>query len=674
MTSSASASDTTGQFQVENGEITSPNGSVFTARGINVSDLQMGDASQILADFPGINFIRLNVYSYQSPSAYAAFIQTMTSHGIVVELEDHTNSTGSDAGGATGTAFTGSQLTNELNWYSSIASAYASNPYVWLGTDNEPPSGGLSTWQQETYNAIRNTGNNNPILIELPGGGSPNQTITSYGMNPSVYTSMTNIIADAHFYGWDSNYGTNQATVDAVLTNLVQGAQTITSANGTVPVIIGEYGPSTNGSTTDANASEVVQAVQQSTATSGAVAWGYDAGVNDNLTNGSGTLTSYGQEVAQWIASASSASDPTPSANDTVVKGTTGSVTDASGPTSTGTATSPLPAATTPAPTATPTMTPSANDTVVTGTTTAITDASGNLWTIASGGQVAVNGTIDPTTANVIELAYVNGTIWQENASDLWWGKTSPTASWEPGAGTSVSPLPAASPNDTMLIAGSTAAITDAGGDLWTISTGGQVAVNGTADPTTANVIKLAYVNGTIWQENASDLWWGKTSPTGSWAPGAGTATSPLPAPVAIAGSTSAIVSQSEVSVVATSGSHMMFISGSNDIVSLSGGTNTVTDTGSGNTYILPAAGKGTVTFTSDILNTGDVLDLKTALAATNWSDAAATLPKYLTVSASPRGAVVSIAATSGGAGAVIATITGATGLNFSTLLAHSIT
>ena len=202
-TTSTNAPNATGQFQIENGEIISPNGSVFTARGINVYDSQMGDASQILADFPGINFIRLNVYTYQSPSAYAAFIQTMTSDGVVVELEDHTNSTGSDAGGGTGTAFTGSQLTNELNWYSSIASAYASNPYVWFGTDNEPPSGGLSTWQQETYNAIRNTGNNNPILIELPGGGSPNQTVTSYGMNPSVYTSMTNIIADAHFYGWD---------------------------------------------------------------------------------------------------------------------------------------------------------------------------------------------------------------------------------------------------------------------------------------------------------------------------------------------------------------------------------------------------------------------------------------------------------------------------------------
>ncbi|MEA2740440.1 MAG: hypothetical protein QOH05_3747, partial [Acetobacteraceae bacterium] len=194
----------------------------------------------------------------------------------------------------------------------------------------------------------------------------------------------------------------------------------------------------------------------------------------------------------------------------------------------------------TPAPTPTPTPAPtaSANDTVVTGTTAAITDASGNKWTITSGGQVAVNGVADTTTANVTELAYVNGTIWQENASKLWWGETKPNAAWSPAAGTATSPLPASptptpaptpkptpappptptpaptptptpkptpaptpsptpaptpSANDTV-VTGTTAAITDASGNKWTITSGGQVAVNGVADTTTANVIKLAYV------------------------------------------------------------------------------------------------------------------------------------------------------------------------------------
>ncbi|MEA2740362.1 MAG: hypothetical protein QOH05_3669, partial [Acetobacteraceae bacterium] len=236
-------------------------------------------------------------------------------------------------------------------------------------------------------------------------------------------------------------------------------------------------------------------------------------------------------------------------------------------------------------------------------------------------------------------------------------------------------PAATASPNDTMVLAGATNAITDASGNTWTITSTGQVAVNGTADSTTANVNELAYVNNEVWQENTSNLWWGKTSTTAAWAPGAGTSTSPLPAPITIAsGTTSATVSQSEVSVVATAGTHMVFVTGSGNVLSLSGGANTITDTGGGNTYILPAAGNGTDSFTSNILTQADTLDLKTALAAADWTGTASTLAKYLTVADSAAGATLSIAPTSGGAGVAIATINGATTSTLTDLLAHAIT
>ena len=326
--------------------------------------------------------------------------------------------------------------------------------------------------------------------------------------------------------------------------------------------------------------------------------------------------------------------------------------------------------------TPTPTPTPSANDTVVTGTTGTIVDASGNTWTISSGGQVAVNGVADATTAGVVELAYVNGTIWQENASKLWWGETQPNASWAPAAGTATSPLPAAptptaSPNDTMVLAGATTAIADASGNRWTIAASGQVAVNGAIDATTANVTQLVYANKEVWQQNASNLWWVKSSPAASWVSGA----DPLPAPVVIApGTASATVTQSQVSIAATTGSHMLFLSGSGDIVSLSGGTDTVTDPGGGNTYILPVAGKGTVAFAGNILSIGDTLDLKTALAATKWTGSATTLSKFLTVTDSAAGATLSVSTTSGGSGVAIASIHGATTANLTSVLAHSIT
>lgn len=493
-------------FQTSNAEIIGPNGSPFVAKGLNLYDSQMGDASQILADFPGLNFIRLNVYSYQSPSAYAAFIQTMTAKGVVVELEDHTNTAG-NAGGGQGTAYTGQQLTNELNWYSSMASAFAANPYVWFGTDNEPPQAGLTQWEQQTYNAIRSAGNQNPIMMELPGGGDPTVSPAGLGMNLSAYTSMTNIIADPHFYGWSSGYSTDQQTVNSALNNLTTGAETIISASGPVPVIIGEYGPATDGQNTDPNASQVLTAVQQGASsglTSGAVAWGWDTGANDNLTNGSGGLTSYGNEVSNWIAA-----NATP----------------------------------TPTPTPTPAPTPSPNDTVVlAGSTASIIDATGATWTIVNG-AADVNGAAAGYSANVAELAYVNGNVWQENTGGLWWEWNG--TSWGTGAGTSTSPLPSTptptpaptptptpapaptpSPNDTVVIAGSGASIIDTSQNVWTIAAG-VVDINGAAAGYSANVAELAYVSGAVWQENTAGLWWQWNGT--SWGTGAGTATSPLP-------------------------------------------------------------------------------------------------------------------------------------------------
>ena len=65
----------------------------------------------------------------------------------------------------------------------------------------------------------------------------------------------------------------------------------------------------------------------------------------------------------------------------------------------------------------------SSNDTIV-DTGAYIFDASGYPWTIRNG-QVLINGVVDPTTANVMQLAYANGVVWQENSSNMWWSKTS---------------------------------------------------------------------------------------------------------------------------------------------------------------------------------------------------------------------------------------------------------
>ena len=74
------------------------------------------------------------------------------------------------------------------------------------------------------------------------------------------------------------------------------------------------------------------------------------------------------------------------------------------------------------------------------GPAVSIVDANGNAWRIANG-QVLVNGAVDSSTANVVELAYENGQIWQENSQGLWWSKASPGETWGPPAGTTVNPV-----------------------------------------------------------------------------------------------------------------------------------------------------------------------------------------------------------------------------------------
>ncbi len=54
--------------------------------------------------------------------------------------------------------------------------------------------------------------------------------------------------------------------------------------------------------------------------------------------------------------------------------------------------------------------------------------------------------------------------------------------------------------------------------------------MNGTPDGQSGNAIELAYEKGLIWQENNQNIWWSKSSPSDTWGPTYGTATSPIPA------------------------------------------------------------------------------------------------------------------------------------------------
>jgi len=193
-----------GGFSVSGGQIIGPNGQPFKARGIDILESTLGaavgDASggALLQDFPNTNMVRIAMESgYQSytDATFVNAVNWLTAKGIVVEIGNY------DA--PTQSVSTGSQLTDEVNWYTALATIYKGNPYVWFSTDNEPtdtysglPAGSVTAEQVAVYNAIRATGSNSMVGLEPIGGGG--------SLNPSAYTDMTDVHWDQHYYNWET--------------------------------------------------------------------------------------------------------------------------------------------------------------------------------------------------------------------------------------------------------------------------------------------------------------------------------------------------------------------------------------------------------------------------------------------------------------------------------------
>ncbi len=408
-----------------------------------------------------------------------AIVAAATANGIKVIIDHHTDEAGTAADGY------GAQQANGL-WFDSgpgtdgtngagvtgtvtaakfladwkvVATAFAGNSTViGFNPDNEPTSAGNINWGQGGPTDIlaewELVGNaieaidpgvlfvpEGPIEYNPPPTGSgmsstvsaPEGDLTGAVTDPVVLTIPNKVVYSVHEYP-STISGTTIGTGAAYIQQMNQAWGFVETQN-IAPVIIGEMGASLDGTSESAGAGLAVEQAWATTlvaymngqdgaqggptftgAQQGVASdwwnWGYNPGQQpDGIVNADGSLNSAQQAIWSQLLYHAASTTPTP----------------------------------TPAPTATPTPTgaPSANDTVVlAGSSAAITDASGNAWTITSGGQVAVNGTADATTANVTELAYVNGTIWQENAASLWWGETAPNSAWSPAAGTATSPLP----------------------------------------------------------------------------------------------------------------------------------------------------------------------------------------------------------------------------------------
>lgn len=305
----------TGQFFVRSGKVIAPNGTTWSGRGVNILEGNDTSESDVASKFSKINVVRFACYTYPSTATLAPIVQAFTSLGIVVVLENHFNNAG-NAGGSQGQIFTGQTLTTEQNWYKSIASYFANNPYVWFGTNNEPSEtdsngnnnpAALSSWQQTTYNTIRNAGNNSPILIEtiVYVSNSSGQLVINGGFTANVYAAMHNVIWDQHLYG-GLTAGT---TASSIYNQIISGLNGMPSADGVMPIFIGEYGDSQDGQNIDSNASDCINTVQSYVANgtfAASTAWAFaNFGGADSLLDGSGNLSSYGQTIATFVGAGS---------------------------------------------------------------------------------------------------------------------------------------------------------------------------------------------------------------------------------------------------------------------------------------------------------------------------------------------------------------------------------
>jgi hypothetical protein len=470
----------TGAFVVKNGQIIGPDGKVWVGAGINIRDDQMSAAitnaacEPLTTLFPGINFIRLYYEGGTNPfktDVFEPMVSRATAAGIVVVIENHN--------GISKPPYTGTLLTSEGTWYASLATTYKNNPYVWFGTFNEPGVGNgtdlaaICTQEVNTYNAIRNTGNTDALVfMEEPSGGNP--TLVGQMTPASSYSTMRNIVWDLHHYAWIVNKIAGSYTTDKTkLNNVLLGATTgtnspygiagchlISSADGVVPVFIGEFGNSTDGVTVDSNGQELCQSVGDAAgvSTSGFAAWAWNPNPPpaDVLTsNNNAVTTPYGSLIASLIKTATSG---------TVVP---------------------------------PSFTPSPNNTVVlAGSSALITDSTGNTYGIV-GAQVSINGTTDTTTANVVELAYVNSVVWHKNTSGNWYSRTS--GGWS--SATTTSPIPDVSASGSTITAPTTSVLVDSNFNKWGISGGASTGGRSYTDQpgTNACVWNTPLGDGAVW-------------------------------------------------------------------------------------------------------------------------------------------------------------------------------
>ena len=254
-----------GTFRVSEGHIIGPNGHSFIATGLgtyceppgeDIFDVQgcktaitnFSTGAPLTSVFPNVNYVRWCTSSVKAPLPPAAwfsrFVDTLTALHIVTVIQDCDYPT----------TLTGGALANAERAYAGWASAFKGNPYVWFATQNEPNNiNQQNAMISGIYKAVRGPATTRVVLIDPA-------TYSTAGMDASMFRTFNNVAWDVHFYGWIPAACIYSCEPTASLAGYINAMSAITSADGVIPTIIGEFGGATDGCAEDSNAEAVVHA------------------------------------------------------------------------------------------------------------------------------------------------------------------------------------------------------------------------------------------------------------------------------------------------------------------------------------------------------------------------------------------------------------------------------
>jgi hypothetical protein len=372
-----------------------------------------------------------------------------------------------------------------------------------------------------------------------------------------------------------------------------------------------------------------------------------------------------------------------------------------------------------------------------------ITDASGNKAAGSGTDAISFVGTFGQLTTELAHLSYTAGSsvgtdsisinVWDQAGLEETKTISVAVAAAPSGPVITLPPALAVTPRSTTTVSGVSVADAsaasskgnmvlnvDAGSGTVTMtdSNGTKVAGSGTHDISfTGTYAQIDYdlahlsytANSTAGSDSISVTVWDQA---GLEATKSIAVSVNAPTSVAIASSVAdQIVTVSHATISATAGDHMIFIGGSNDAVTATGGTETVqafqgsntittgtgndtvqisgsenvvnagsginqvADSGSNNTIVLPRGNQGTDNIYGHVMQSGDMLDLRNMLAGTQWNQSAATLGNYLQVGTLDGNAVISVKHTgiADSASYAVATLYGSGSVSLARVISHSV-